>query len=225
MSDLTVVTEKGIFDDCFCPVLWLDRMNNPKRLKEERNWDPLESIQEAISKRDHTKRAYIEDVGNGVRAIPYSGDEFWLQIPAYEGKFLVVATYIEVDPLVGKDKTLTCFRKLKYPPRDPSGLIVEEHIQVLIHKHLKSFFSYVDHVIVRTQYPDGKEIITDRVDYTQGFAAQEWATQIQRRSRGQSPLLSKEENCRTCFWRECDQRVKNKPLFDLKGKGPTIVSI
>ena len=75
-----MITEKGMNDTAWCPVLWLETKGNSKRIKPGRDWDPMERIQKALITGVNNKGAIIEDVGLARKAESYSGD-FWLHIP------------------------------------------------------------------------------------------------------------------------------------------------
>jgi hypothetical protein len=198
-----MITDKGVFDAVWCPVMWMDEVNDDNRVKPERDYDPLQSIYDALFTGIHSKWVFIESADEGIKALPY-GESFWLHIPFSTGKFLLTAHQVIWNP--SNNGVVTVIRNKKYDPRDDEAVEAEKYLQVLMVQHVFRFFSEVNQVRVLSCYPGYPD--QETVDPTSGRVdeADDWAQQIMLQKRGAIPLVPRFDKCPSCWWHGCPSR-------------------
>jgi hypothetical protein len=186
-------------------MMWMDEQNDANRVKPERDYDPLQSIYEALFTGIHSKWVFIESTEEGIKALPY-GESFWLHIPFSTGKFLLTAHQVIWNSTNGFGGTVTIIRNKKYSPRDDEAVEAEKYLQVLMVQHVFRFFSDVDQVRVVSKYPDYPD--QDTIDPTsrEVVEADSWAQDIMQQKRGLVQLVPRLEKCPQCWWRQCPAR-------------------
>jgi len=200
-----MITDKGVFDAVWCPVMWLDEVNGNNRVKPERDYDPLQSIYDALFTGIHSKWVFIQSVDEGIKALPY-GESFWLHIPFSTGKFLLTAHQVIWDSSNGSAGLVTVIRNKKYDPRDDEAVEAEKHLQVLMVQHVFRFFSEVDQVLKDSKYHDYPDQETVDPTSQEIDEADDWAQQIVMQKRGTVPLVPRFDKCPTCWWHTCPSR-------------------
>jgi hypothetical protein len=197
-----MITDKGVFDAVWCPVMWMDDQNATNRVKPERDYDPLQSIYEALYTGIHSKWVFIESCDEGVKALPY-GESFWLHIPFSTGKFLLTAHQVIWDSSSG---VVTVIRNKKYDPRDEEAIEAEKYLQVLMVQHVYRFFSEANRVRVISCYPGYQDQETVDPSSLAVDEADDWATGIMQQKRGVIELTPRLDKCPQCWWHTCPAR-------------------
>jgi hypothetical protein len=218
-----MITDKGIFDTVWCPIMWMDEANDSNRVKPERDYDPLQSIYEALFTGIHSRWVFIESADEGIRALPY-GESFWLHIPFSTGKFLLTAHQVIWNSSNGAAGIVTIIRNKKYDPRDDEAVEAEKYLQVLMVQHVFRFFSEVDQVRVVSRYPGYPDQETADPTSVEVDAADDWATQIMLQRRGEVQLVPRLEKCPNCWWYGCPVRKMDPIVPSVRFKGKSHVS-
>lgn len=200
-----MITDKGVFDAVWCPVMWLDESNDANRVKPERDYDPLQSVYDALFTGIHSRWVFIEQTENGVKALPY-GQSFWLHVPFTDGKFLLTAHEVIWDPVIANAGVITIIRNKKYDPRDNEAVDAEIHLQVLMIQHAFRFFTDIDQIRVVSRYPNypSQEMADPTVKQVDD--ADNWAYQISQQKKGHVRLVPRHEKCHSCWWNNCPMR-------------------
>jgi hypothetical protein len=213
-----MITDKGVFDAVWCPVMWMDEQNDTNRVKPERDYDPLQSIYEALFTGIHSKWVFIESADEGIKALPY-GDSFWLHIPFSTGKFLLTAHQVIWNSSNGSAGIVTVIRNKKYDPRDDEAVEAEKYLQVLMVQHVFRFFSEVDQVRVVSCYPGYPDQETVDPTSLEVDTADDWANQIMQQKRGTIQLVPRLEKCHNCWWMSCPARKIDPIVPSIRFKG------
>jgi len=224
MSDLGMISEKGIADTAWCPMLWADAAGTNKRLKPDRNWDPMENIHQALTTGTQNKYVYLESSNLGRRALPY-GDEFWLHVPTDSGKLLVTAKEVVWDPMFGPDESLVVRRKLRYDPRTEDHEAAEKNVQIFLLRHLYKHFPNLK-LTVQTSFPNAPTMERDSISSVDLVESDDWAEEMFNMANGALALIPKIERCRRCWWKKCPSRdVTYHPVLKVKPGGPKTRSL
>jgi hypothetical protein len=207
-----IITEKGIYDGTWCPMLWKEPSGFAKRLKGDRSWDPFEEIHRGLSTGVSNKVALIRPHILGNKAVPY-GDVFWLNIPSEEGKFMVAVKEVSLEPILGPDITLSLLRTSRYDPRDDDFIQAEKFLQILMFRFVRLHFPYVDVVSVKITYPTYQDIVTSGISEDDIQEAESWASDLYAQVNEDVTLLPNLERCPKCWWRDCPSReISDTPI-------------
>jgi hypothetical protein len=223
---MDMLTEKAIADSSWCPMLWRDKKNETKRVKEGRDWDPMEGIQKVLVLGMQSKSAILKESGFQRKAIPY-GQEFWIHIPTIDSMLLVTAKELVLNPTFGDDKKVTLLREPRYDPRVPEQELAEKHLHHLIRAHLKEWFNVPFHEVV-TNYPKSNSIVTTETSSIEMGAAQSWASEMQNQFDGSMTLVPRLDRCFSCFWKDCPARSSGRqpPIVNMpKGRNQASTSM
>jgi hypothetical protein len=197
-----MITDKGVFDAVWCSMMWMDEQNDTNRVKPERDYDPLQSIYEALYTGIHSRWVFIERVEDEIKAFPY-GDSFWLHIPFSSGKFLLTSHQVIWN---SSNESVVVIRNKKYDPRDDEAVEAEKFLQVLMVQHASKFFSDVNQVRVVSKYPGFPDQETIDPTSREVDEADDWATQIMQQKKGLVELIPRLDKCGRCWWRNCPTR-------------------
>lgn len=200
-----LITDKGIYDTIWCPVLWRDENYNTSRVKPYRDFEPLEEILWALRGENSSRWVVVEEVALGWRALP-GRESFWLHIPHRTGKFLLVAHQITWAPMVGSESTVTVERQQRYEPRDDEAAHAERMLQVLMARHVAQIFYTAHTVRIITRYPVRSALVlTDPTDGMVG-EAEVWAERIQAIKENDVFAVPRYDHCWFCWWKQCPER-------------------
>jgi hypothetical protein len=207
-----MVTDKGFFDAVWCPVTLLDTTNDHNRMKPNRDYDPLEGIHQALSLGQRTRWVNIKNHSPLTREATPHRQSFWLHVPFREGKLLLTVHRFFLDPITSGEGILTITRDRRYDPRDEETYRAEIHLQVLILKHVETFFPRVKQVKIISRYPTWKKQEMTCPTEEQVLGAQEFACYINDLCHGNIKLLPRLEKCHVCWWRECREHPHTKSM-------------
>lgn len=210
-----MITDKGVFDAVWCPVMWLDESNNDNRVKPERDYDPLKSVYDALFTGIHSKWVYLERTEDGMKALPY-GESFWLHVPSPDGKFLLTAHEVIWDPMVANGGCIAIVRNKKYDPRDSEAVEAETYLQVLMVQHAYKFFTDADQITVVSRYPSYPNQETVDPSIQQVDEANDWAYNIMQQKQGNTKLVPRHDKCPTCWWNACPMRKAGPVVSSIK---------
>jgi hypothetical protein len=212
-----MITDKGVFDAVWCSMMWLDDLNEGNRVKPERDYDPMQSIVEALFTGIHSKWVFINKTEDGVQALPY-GESFWLHIPFTHGKFLLTTHEVVLGQTTGSGSNVTVVRNKKYDPRDEDAVEAEKFLQVLMIQHVFKFFPEADQVKVLSRYPSYPDQEMSNPSLQLVDEADDWAYQLWQQRRGIIPLIARHEKCYQCWWRSCPSRKIDSAVPSVKFK-------
>jgi len=210
-----MITDKGVFDSVWCSMMWMDEANDTNRVKPERDYDPLQSIYDALFTGIHSKWVFIEGTDDGVKALPY-GESFWLHIPFTTGKFLLTAHQVIWDSM--SSGCVTVIRNKKYDPRDDEAVEAEKFLQILMVQHVFRFFAEANQVRVISCYPEYPDQETIDPTSREVDEADDWAQQIMLQKRGAVQLVPRFEKCPSCWWHSCPVRKIDPVVPSIKFK-------
>ena len=213
-----MITDKGVFDAVWCSMMWMDEVNNINRVKPERDYDPLQSIYEALFTGIHSRWVFIESSDEGIKALPY-GESFWLHIPFSTGKFLLTAHQVIWGSINGSDEVITIVRNKKYDPRDEEAVEAEKNIQVLMVQHAFKFFTEASQIRIVSRYPGYPDQETINPTSIEVDKADDWATQIMQQKRREVELVPRFEKCGQCWWTNCPARKLDPVVPGIKFTG------
>jgi hypothetical protein len=213
-----MITDKGVFDAVWCPFMWMDEQNNTNRVKPERDYDPLQSIYEALFTGIHSRWVFIESTDNGIKALPY-GESFWLHIPFSTGKFLLTAHQVIWDSTSVTGGVVTVIRNKKYDPRDEEAVEAERFLQILMVQHVFRFFTEVGQVRVVSCYPGYPDQETIDPTSKEVEEADSWAQDIMQQKRGLVELIPRLNKCPQCWWYNCPARKIDPIVSSIRFKG------
>jgi hypothetical protein len=206
-----MITDKGFFDAVWCPQTWNDEFNSGHRVKPFRGYDPLESIHQALYAGSSTQYVRVEEIPPlGRRALPYR-DSFWLHVPFREGQLLLTAHSVVLDPLTSGEGVLTVYRDKWYDPRDEEAYRAESYLQILIHRHVLSFFPRVKEVIVSSQYPSWPVQQMGQPSPEDIIKADEFVCYVNDQRNRKVELVPRYEKCPVCWWKSCAVRLRGRP--------------
>jgi hypothetical protein len=213
-----MITDKGVFDSVWCSMMWMDEANDGNRVKPERDYDPLQSIYQALFTGIHSQWVYVKSANEGIVALPY-GESFWLHIPFSAGKFLLTSHQVIWSSTNGSGGVVTVIRNKKYDPRDDEAVEAERYLQILMVQHVFRFFSEADQVKVVSCYPGYPN--QEMVDPTSNEVseADDWANEIMKQKRGVIELVPRLEKCPNCWWHNCPARKVDPVVPSIKFKG------
>lgn len=204
---MSMITDKGYFDAVWCPQLWVEPRNDKNRVKPDRDYEPLESIHQALQIGEKTKHVIITDISPLGRMARPNGESFWLHVPFREGKFLLTTHSFILDPITSGEGVLTVIRQKRHDPRDDETYKAEIHLHFLMHRYISPFFPRVKQVRIVSQYPTVSEQVT--IDPTEAnfIEADEFACYINDQKEGRAKLVPRYDKCSMCWWKSCGARL------------------
>jgi len=219
------ITEKGIHDSIWCPVLWNDTSGNDKRVKPLKKWTIVPQIWEVLEMGKNNKTALLRERKLSRRAVPYqAGGNFWLEIESLDDALLLAISEFELTPYYGADKTLIVRREHNYPPRTEEHYEAEKHIHQLLLAFLQKNFPQCTAHVVRSTFPGRDDLETDYVDRTDFGKALSWVSDLVGMWDGGTSLVPNHQNCARCWFKECTSRVQYKPIIENPTSGGSSVS-
>jgi hypothetical protein len=225
MTDM--ITEKGISDSAWCPILWQDTAGNSKRVKPGRDWDPMANLKRALVSGENNKAALVRESGMARFIVPYA-NEFWIHIPTLQGKLLITCKKIWMDPHFGDEKKVTLIRSPKYDPRTEDHVTAENHLHQLIAQHLVTVFDNCFDFEVITEFPTHPTITTLNPKAEAIASAEVWAEEMLGMYEGSVTLIANTDRCLRCWWKkECGAADLSppKPVADLGIRKRTTIAL
>jgi hypothetical protein len=115
-----------------------------------------------------------------------------------------------LDPLTSGEGVLTVNRDKWYNPRDDEAYRAESYLQVLIHRHVISFFPRVKEVVITSRYPAWDAQETRNPSPEDILKADEFICYIDDQRNGKVELVPRYEKCPNCWWKGCPVRMKGR---------------
>lgn len=206
-----MLTEKGLNDSVWCPVLWKETEGNKKRFQsfkgDDDSWD---LIRRALTTESPNKRCGYEEYGYTKKAVPY-GNALWC--PFLIDEIYLLLTFKEIQwEMRGGYVHVTLVRSMYRPLKYEDKIQAESNIRILVADYVsQNIFPEVDEVHVISD--DGEnQFITNSSDIVDSLYQESlaWLTQIQAYARGEEDLPPNHFRCQYCWWKECPDRKSSK---------------
>jgi hypothetical protein len=207
-----MLTEKGISDLAWCPFLLKDTASHDKRVKQERNWNPLPYILKALDSGEQDKYSSISTKSGTIYARPY-GPDFWINVDTAYHSFL-----LNFKEFSKRGDTVTVTRILKYDPRSDKHTLLETYLHEIIRNHILGLSPDIK-VKIETYYPNYPTIETVKENLDILRKAIEWSSEVDSLVQGGTIPTPVKENCRSCFWKDCPARKIENLVKGKKKRG------